>query len=82
MQLGRRVLQQPGAADEIILPAPGRQAAHESLEDVPLDHRLPKKRSVAEQLKHRAAVVFAVPLEHPPTLQRDKRIVDVVGAAE
>jgi hypothetical protein len=80
--LSRRVFQQRRAADEIVLPPPGRQAAHEPLKNVPLGHRLPVERRVAKQLQHGGAVVFAMPLKHQPALHGDERIIDIGVAAE
>ena len=80
--LSRRVFQQRRAADEIVLPPPGRQAAHEPLKNVPLDHRLLVERRGAKQLQHGGSVIFAMPLKHQPALHRDERVIDISGAAE
>ena len=73
---------QAGTTGEVVLPTAGGEPAHEALEDMLFNHRLAEKFLIVKQREHRSAIIFRMAFQHPPALQRDERIIEIIGALQ
>ena len=45
-------------------------------------HRLAEIFLIVKQCEHRSAIILRMAFQYPPALQRDERIIEIIGALQ
>ena len=71
---------QAGTTGEVVLSTAGGEPAHDALEDMLFTIGWRKNLLIVKQRQHRSAIILRMAFQHPPALQRDERIIEIIGA--